>query len=150
MGGVVSALALFRHVLLGASLIGLISGAWGQNAADRTTSGNALSRAESRQKDAETLSSLLAEGRLLYERDKLRLGGYQYCSQAVSLAEQGEFRGSIEAASKALYLGQESRDDNLIASAKRDFAIAYSYAGDLERADDYARQARLVDRKSVV
>lgn len=141
MGGVVSALALFRHVLLGASLIGLISGAWGQNAADRTTSGNALSRAESRQKDAETLSSLLAEGRLLYERDKLRLGGYQYCSQAVSLAEQGEFRGSIEAASKALYLGQESRDDNLIASAKRDFAIAYSYAGDLERADDYARQA---------
>ena len=139
--GIVSTLALFRHALIGASLICLIGGAWAQGTADRTISGNALSRAENRQKDAETLNSLLAEGRLLYERDKLKLGGYQYCSQAVSLAEQGEFRGSIEAASKALYLGQESRDDNLIASAKRDFAIAYSYAGDLERADDYARQA---------
>lgn len=127
---------LSHRISIGAFLVFLAASAWGQSAA-----GMALNNAQNRQKDAETIVSLLAEGRLLYSRDKLKLGGYQYCSQAVSLAEKGEFRGSIDAASKALILGLDRRDDNLVAAAKRDLAIAYSYAGDLEHAEDYARQA---------
>lgn len=101
----------------------------------------ALRNAEARLRDAETLRNLSSEGQLLYRRDRIKLDGYQYCSQAVSLAERGEFRQSIQAASKALNVGQQQGDDNLLAAAKRDLAIAYSYAGDLEHAEQYAREA---------
>jgi len=101
----------------------------------------AFATAEARERDAETLRSLVAEGQLLYERDKVRLDGYQYCSQAVALADRGEFRESIRAASKALMLAQAEGNDHLEALAKRDLAIAYNYAGNLERAEQYAREA---------
>jgi CHAT domain-containing protein len=57
------------------------------------------------------------------------------------LAERGELRESIRAASRALYVGQRQGNDDLVAVSKRDFAIAYSYAGDLDRAEQYAREA---------
>src|SRR3546814_5928136 len=52
--------------------------------------------------DVDTLLSLTSEGALLYENDEVKLDGYQYCSQAVALAERGELRRSVQAASKAL------------------------------------------------
>ncbi|WP_332877349.1 CHAT domain-containing protein [Massilia sp. S19_KUP03_FR1] len=97
--------------------------------------------ARARLQDAETVKALSDEGRVLYQRDRIKLAGYQYCGQAVALAERGEFRLSIQAASKALIIGQREGNDNLVASAKRDLAISYSYAGDLDHADQYARDA---------
>lgn len=101
----------------------------------------AFEAAENRVRDAETLKTLTDEGRVLYEKERIKLDGAAYCGQAVTLAEHGEFRQSIQAASKALMLGQMQANTALVASAKRDLAITYSYAGDLDRAEDYARQA---------
>ena len=47
----------------------------------------AFATAEARERDAETLRSLVAEGQLLYESDRVKLDGYQYCSQAVAFAD---------------------------------------------------------------
>ena len=102
---------------------------------------NAFQQAQARLHDAETLKSLSTEGQLLYQKDRIKLDGAMYCAQAVALAERGEFRLSIEAASKALVLGEQRSNEGLVASAKRDLAIAYSYAGDLDRAEQYAREA---------
>jgi CHAT domain-containing protein len=96
---------------------------------------------QARLRDAQTLASLSSEGAVLYQRDRIRLGGYQYCSQAVALAERGEFRQSIRAASKALHLGQQAGNDDLTAHSMRDLAIAYSYAGNLDLAEEHARGA---------
>ncbi len=101
----------------------------------------ALASALARQRDAESLANLSVEGRLLYSRERVKLDGYQYCSQAVSLAERGEFRQSIRAASKALHLGQRASDSDLIGTSMRDLSIAYSYAGNLDRAEEYAQSA---------
>jgi tetratricopeptide (TPR) repeat protein len=98
-------------------------------------------KARARQQDAETLRSLTDEGRLLYQKDRIKLDGFQYCGQAIALAERGEFRQSIQAASKALIIGEQQKNGRLVASAKRDLAITYSYAGDLEQAAHYAREA---------
>lgn len=97
--------------------------------------------ARARLQDAETLKALTDEGRVLYQKDRIKLDGFQYCGQAVALAERGEFRQSIQAASKALVIGQQQDDAGLVASAKRDLAITYSYAGDLVRAEQYANEA---------
>jgi CHAT domain-containing protein len=94
-----------------------------------------------RLQDAETLKALTDEGRLLYQRDRIKLEGFQYCGQSVALAERGEFRLSIQAAAKALVVGQQQGNTSLVASAKRDLAISYSYAGDLDHAEQYARDA---------
>ena len=50
--------------------------------------------------DADTALSMAADGAALYDREKVKLDGYAYCSQAVELAEKGEFRESAQAASK--------------------------------------------------
>ncbi|RYY93712.1 MAG: CHAT domain-containing protein, partial [Comamonadaceae bacterium] len=71
----------------------------------------------------------------------VKMSGYQYCSQAVALAEAGEFRQSVRAASKALHLANATRDPNLLAMANRDLAIVYSYSGQLEKAEEFAREA---------
>ena len=97
--------------------------------------------AQARLRDAETVASLSAEGAALYEREAIKLRGYQYCSHAVALAERGEFRQSVRAASKALHLGQEGGNDDLVAHSMRDLAIAYSYSGNLDLAEQYARDA---------
>ena len=49
--------------------------------------------------DADTALSLAAEGAALYDREAVKLDGYAYCSQAVELAEKGEFRESARARS---------------------------------------------------
>jgi CHAT domain-containing protein len=98
-------------------------------------------KAQARSKDAETIKSLSTEGQLLYQKDRVKLDGAMYCAQAVALAEKGEFRLSIQAASKALVLGQKDASTSLVAAAKRDLAIAYNYAGDLEHAAQYAQEA---------
>ena len=120
--------------------IGLVSGVPAQTDAD-VGDLSAYEVARERARDAETLRSLSAEGQLLYERDRVKLTGFQYCSQSVALAERGDFRASIRAAAKALHLGQTASDDALQAAAKRDLAIAFSYAGDLARAEEHARAA---------
>lgn len=102
----------------------------------------AASRAEqARLADADTVLALTNEGAVLYGQDAVKLSGYQYCSQAVALAEAGEFRQSVRAASKALHLANATRDPNLLAMAHRDLAIVYSYSGQLDKAEQFAREA---------
>jgi CHAT domain-containing protein len=96
---------------------------------------------QARLADADTLLALTAEGAVLYSQDKIKRNGYQYCSQAVSLANAGEFRQSVRAASKALYLADATNDPELRASANRDLAIVYNYAGQPGKAIEFAREA---------
>ncbi|WP_295981716.1 CHAT domain-containing protein [uncultured Variovorax sp.] len=113
--------------------------AWAQQA---TSAEAAASKAEqARLADTDTLLALTSEGAVLYGQDSVKLSGYQYCSQAVALAEAGEFRQSVRAASKALHLANATNDPNLMAMANRDLAIVYSYSGQLEKAEEFAREA---------
>ncbi|WP_426101184.1 CHAT domain-containing protein [Massilia sp. TSP1-1-2] len=105
------------------------------------TGASSAEKAQARSRDAETVKSLSAEGQLLYQKERIKLDGAMYCAQAVALAEKGEFRLSIQAASKALVLGKQASRAGLVASAKRDLAIAYNYAGDLEHAAQYAQES---------
>ena len=73
-------------------------------AADADGDARAALAAIGRLDDADTALSLAAEGAALYEREAVKLDGYAYCSQAVELAEKGEFRESAQAASKALHV----------------------------------------------
>ncbi|WP_342941821.1 CHAT domain-containing protein [Paraburkholderia phymatum] len=98
-------------------------------------------QAAERERDAETLQTLTAEGRLLLSRDHVTLPAYDYCSMAVSAAERGDFRDSVEAAARALVMAQRTDNADLAALSKRDLAIAYSYAGDLADAEKYAQEA---------
>ncbi len=101
-----------------------------------------------RHRDAHGLLALTAEGRTLYERDAIKLDGYAYCGRSVALAEQGEFRQSIRAASKALHIGAATDNEDLRALAQRDLAIAYSYAGLLDEAERYARGALALEARN--
>jgi CHAT domain-containing protein/predicted negative regulator of RcsB-dependent stress response len=91
--------------------------------------------------DTDTILALTTDGEILYAQDPVKRSGYQYCSQAVALAERGEFRQSVRAASKALHLANETNDPNLRAFAYRDLAIVYSYSGQLEKAEQFARES---------
>lgn len=91
--------------------------------------------------DADTALTLAAEGAALYARERVKLDGYAYCSKAVELAELGEFRESARAASMALHVALESGNPDLLGKAYRDLAIAFSYAGQLERAEQFATLA---------
>ncbi|MDE2406811.1 MAG: CHAT domain-containing protein [Xanthomonadaceae bacterium] len=91
--------------------------------------------------DADTALSMAADGAALYERETVKLDGYAYCSQAVELAEKGEFRESAQAASKALHVALQSGNKDLLGKAYRDLAIAFSYGGQLERAEQFANLA---------
>ncbi|WP_256645151.1 CHAT domain-containing protein [Thermomonas paludicola] len=91
--------------------------------------------------DADTALSMAAEGAALYAREAVKLDGYAYCSQAVELAEKGEFRESARAASKALHVALQTGNTDLLGKAYRDLAIAFSYAGQLERAEQFATLA---------
>jgi CHAT domain-containing protein len=94
-----------------------------------------------RAEDSDTLPGFAAEGAALYARDPVKLSGYDYCGQAVTLAERGEFRSSARAAARALHVGQAEDNDDLRALATRDLAIVFSYAGQLDKAEQFARQA---------
>ena len=96
---------------------------------------------QARLADGDTLLALSSDGAVLYAQDTVKLSGYQYCSQAIALAEAGEFRQSVRAASKALHLANTTRDPNLLALANRDLAIVYSYSGQLDKAEEFAREA---------
>lgn len=102
---------------------------------------NALAEAVARLRDSESAVSLTAEGQGLYERDAVKRTAYQYCGAAIGLAERGEFREAVRAASRALFLGVSENNDDYIAHAKRDLAMAYLYAGDIDRAEQYASEA---------
>lgn len=97
-----------------------------------------LSKAHDRRADVDTIRTLSIEGRLLLQKDRVRLDGAMYCERSIAFAEKGEPRLSIQEASKALALGQLQGNEALTAAASRDLAIAYSYAGDLERARELA------------
>jgi CHAT domain-containing protein len=132
--GFLSALALAAAMLTGAP-------SWAQQTA-ASADGVATQQAVTRQRDATSLRTLSAEGQTLLARDVVKLDGYSYCGQAMSLAEQGEFRQSIRAASKALYLGERDSKPDLQALAHRDLAVAYLYAGQFDEAEQYARSAQ--------
>ncbi|HEX7815906.1 CHAT domain-containing protein [Dyella sp.] len=97
--------------------------------------------AQARMEDADTALALSADGALLYGNSALKMDGYEYCSQAVALSEKGELRQSVRAASQALYLAQQSKDEELLARAYRDLAIVYGYGGDYEKATAFAHVA---------
>ena len=97
--------------------------------------------AESLALEAESAARLAVEGQWLFKADSTPLTGYQYCSAAVRLIEEGDLRLGIREASKALFLGQQSRDETLQGYAYHDLAYAYSLAGDLERAQQFADEA---------
>ena len=107
-------------------------------AADADTEARAALAGIGRLEDADTALSLAAEGAALYDREAVKLDGYAYCSQAVELAEKGEFRESTRAASKALHIALQTGNKDLLGKAYRDLAIAFSYAGQLERAEQFA------------
>ena len=106
--------------------------------ADAGNEARAALAAIGRLDDADTALSLSAEGAALYDREAVKLDGYAYCSQAVELAEKGEFRESARAASKALHVALETGNKDLLGKAYRDLAIAFNYAGQLERAEQFA------------
>ncbi|MBV8167914.1 MAG: CHAT domain-containing protein, partial [Alphaproteobacteria bacterium] len=81
-------------------------------------------------------------GKALYEADAKPLANpYAYCQLSVDLSEAGEFRKGVQAASQALFLGRRSGDNYLMASAARDLAYAYNFAGAGDRADYWASEA---------
>lgn len=113
-------------------------------ASPRTAPGDdarAALEAMGRLQDADTALSLAAEGAALYSRERVKLDGYAYCSQAVQLADLGELRQSARAASMALHVALETGNPDLLGKAYRDLAIAFSYAGQLERAEQFANLA---------
>jgi CHAT domain-containing protein len=119
------------------------------HAQDTLAPASAVARdALARHRDANGLLALSAEGRALYERDVIKLDGYGYCGRSIALAEQGEFRQSIRAASKALHIGQTSDNEDLRSLAQRDLAIAYNYAGLLDEAERFAQGALALKPKN--
>ncbi len=102
---------------------------------------NSALAAVGRMEDADTALSFAAEGAALYASERVKQDGYAYCSQAVELAERGEFRESARAASKALHVALQTGNVDLLGKAYRDLAIAFSYAGQLERAEQFATLA---------
>lgn len=138
-----------RYALLAVVLLGLALEAPAQPAAKPAAKPAAVADSEltrtvsalARLDDVDTLLSLTSEGALLYQQDAIKLDGYQYCSQAVALAERGELRRSVQAASKAMHVALQTGNGDLLGKAYRDFAITFSYAGRLDRAEAFAKLA---------
>jgi len=107
----------------------------------------AAKQEKARLADTDTILALSNDGAVLYANDNVKLSGYQYCSQAVALADKGEFRQSVRAASKALHVAQATNNPDLQAMANRDLAIVYSYSGQLDKAEEFAREALRYESK---
>jgi hypothetical protein len=122
--------------VVAAILLAFSSAAFAQD-----TKSAALNAALVRYKDMESASRLTAEVQALFRADGANKTGYQYCADSIRLAEAGLFREAIQAASKALFLGEKARDDDVIAHAKRDLGMAYLYANELDRAQQYAEES---------
>lgn len=99
------------------------------------------SRLEAMLRDAETAAGLFASGKLFYNADSDKKEWFDYCSASRALADRGEFREAVRAASKALFLGQSSNNATALTYAYRDLAYAYSLAGDLDQAEEWAKRA---------
>ena len=93
--------------------------------------------------EAESAARLTAEGELLFAADRVKLSGYDYCTSAMRLLERGELRLGVREASKALFLGQQTGHQYLLANAKRDLAYAYLFAGYPDRTAQFADEALL-------
>lgn len=99
------------------------------------------SRLEAMLRDAETATGLVASGKLFYDADSEKKEWGQYCRESGLLADQGRFREAVRSASKALFLGQRSNNTTALAYAARDLAYAYSLAGDLDQAEEWAKRS---------
>jgi len=99
------------------------------------------SRLEAMIRDAETAAGLSTSGKLFYNADTDKKGWLDYCRVSVRLANRGEFREAVREASKALFLGQASNNTTALAYASRDLAYAYSLAGDLDKAEEWAKRS---------
>lgn len=90
------------------------------------------------QAEADEAVRIGAEGRALLAIEARPLSAVDYCSASSALADQGEYRAAIQAASMALFLGQQAGDKLLLAHAARNLAYAYGLAGALDRAQRWA------------
>ena len=135
--------------LLASLTLGAAAWAQGPQPADEADAANNLALAAlNRQRAANSPQGRAAEGRALLGRDVIELDGYGYCGQAMSLAESGDFRQSIRASSKALYISERDNKPELKALALRDLALAYLYADQLDEAEQNARAALAVPQGS--
>ena len=97
--------------------------------------------AKSLLREADSLARLTADGQARYENAQARMNWGQYCAASQQLSRNGEFRQAIRAASIALYLGRQSNDQQALAYAKNDLAMAFSFSGQLDLAEAYANAA---------
>jgi len=96
--------------------------------------------AEQRARDAETATAIASRGRLLYDADRTQKDWQGYCADSQRLSDNGEFRRAIRQASKALYLGERDNNAVALAFAMRDLAYAYGFAGELDKAEEWAKK----------
>ena len=101
----------------------------------------AVAIAEQKAREAESAAAIASNGQLLYEADDNKKAWGQYCIAAGQLAERGEFRRAIREASKALFLGERDRNASARTWAMRDLAYAYSLAGELAKAEEWAHKS---------
>jgi CHAT domain-containing protein len=96
------------------------------------------SRAAQALAETEAAAAIAAEGRALLSAEAQPRDGRFYCEASAALADRGEYRAAIQAASMALFLGQQDGDRILMAHAARNLAYAYSLAGALDPAQRWA------------
>ena len=127
----------------GVGIIGLVLSACtgGNYSGTSTLANNTPAAANILVQDVAQGLELARVGNILYQADQTKKRGFDYCSISNALANQGEFRAAVEAAMKALFLGVRDGDHVLNGYAARDLAYAYKLAGDIDRAETWAREA---------
>lgn len=91
--------------------------------------------------DVLAVTSMAAKGNELYALDANRQTWGRYCGMSRAFAEAGEFRDALQAAIKALYLGESTGDIVASAYAMRDIAFTYQMAKDWSKTEYWAQQA---------
>src|ERR1051326_5175796 len=127
------------NLLVVLSMLAFVPAAFAEDAKASAATNAALVR----YRDMESASRLSAEGQALYRADSTKKAGDQYCRDSIALAEEGRFREAIQAAAKALYLGENSKSEDLTASAKSDLGRAYLYANRSEEHTSELQQPSL-------
>ena len=93
-------------------------------------------------REVESASRLSLEGEIGVELDGfVQRTPAEYCARAEALANRGEIRQAIREASKALFLGERERNDDMLGLAMHDLAIAYGFAGQDAKARLWAEKA---------